>query len=332
MEGLPSKATALRKDMWCGRWESNPQGFLSHSALNAARLPFRHGRESPADGAGLNHWCGEGDLNSHAFRQRFLKPPCLPFHHLRVGVTGLEPVTSWFPTRHANQTALYPEFYGPRSRGGDACSRNPALRPRPRGCWCGKQDLNLHGRNRRDLKPVRLPFRHCRISPEGIGQRGRIRTCDILHPREARCQAALHTEESGNWWAGEEFAPPQNTRRFYRPLGSNSCPACPEERTLSAPVPSEVVRSFPTGRRIGANSGDRTRILRATVGCSNRLSYARHFCRIPGRRSGGIHSSDVKELSVFRGTPGPAWPGSNDRKERDPRSVSQRGSLSWFSR
>ena len=44
----------------------------------------------------LKKWCGWRDSNSHAVKHRYLKPACLPFHHIRimVSVAGFEPTTS----------------------------------------------------------------------------------------------------------------------------------------------------------------------------------------------------------------------------------------------
>ena len=93
-------------------------------------------------------------MNSHAFRRRCLRPLCLPFHHLRdslqkeslVGTAGFEPTTSRFPTGRANQAALRSEFYA-CARGGDIVQQEScAYVPAAMDDWCGKQDLNLHGR------------------------------------------------------------------------------------------------------------------------------------------------------------------------------------------
>ena len=40
LNGLRRRAIALP---WCGRWDSNPHGFL-HQNLNLACLPFHHAR------------------------------------------------------------------------------------------------------------------------------------------------------------------------------------------------------------------------------------------------------------------------------------------------
>jgi DnaJ domain len=42
-------------------------------------------------GFGREIWCPGRDLNPHAFRQRCLRPSCLPFHHLGGSVTEVSP-------------------------------------------------------------------------------------------------------------------------------------------------------------------------------------------------------------------------------------------------
>ena len=66
-------------------------------------------------------WCPERDLNPQAVKQRILRPPCIPFHHLGEG---------W------------------------------ELMLRRDLKWCPGRDLNPYSRKKRILSPPCLPFHH----------------------------------------------------------------------------------------------------------------------------------------------------------------------------
>ena len=61
------------------------RGYVHLLSPDGVGLRLKHAERPRGDGAVGFRWCPRRDLNPHTFRQRFLRPSCLPFHHSGSG-------------------------------------------------------------------------------------------------------------------------------------------------------------------------------------------------------------------------------------------------------